>query len=92
MKYRARVTVSLKKSVLDPQGAAVRSGLVSMGFKGVAGVRIGKHMELDLVDCDSAADAARLVDEMCRKLLANPVIEEYEFEVVEVSPGEAAGR
>ncbi|MGE5484154.1 MAG: phosphoribosylformylglycinamidine synthase subunit PurS [Ignavibacteriales bacterium] len=92
MNYLARVTVSLKKSVLDPQGAAVKSGLASMGFTNVAGVRIGKHMEIDLSECDSAADAAGVVDEMCRKLLANPVIEEYEFEVVEASPGEAAGR
>jgi len=92
MNYKARITVSLKKSVVDPQGTVVKSALLTMGFGNVAGVRIGKHMEIDLADCESAAEAARMVDEMCRKLLANPVIEEYEFEVVDASNGEAAGQ
>jgi phosphoribosylformylglycinamidine synthase len=75
---KARVHVMLKDGVLDPQGEAVRHALGSLGFDGVAGVRQGKVIELDLADGTSEATVA----EMCEKLLANTVIESYRFEVI----------
>ncbi|MDG5748830.1 phosphoribosylformylglycinamidine synthase subunit PurS [Qipengyuania sp. XHP0207] len=73
---KIRVLVSLKPGVLDPQGRAVHHALEGLGFKGVEDVRIGRTIELD-VD-DSTSDAA--LDEMCRTLLANTVIENYRIE------------
>jgi phosphoribosylformylglycinamidine synthase PurS subunit len=77
---KARVQVMLKNGVLDPQGAAVRHALGTLGFDGVDGVRQGKVIELDLADTD--AEKARVrVTEMCEKLLANTVIESYAVEI-----------
>lgn len=77
---KARVHVTLKSGVLDPQGEAVRHALGSLGFDGVNEIRIGKVIELDLAETD--ADTARTqVREMCEKLLANTVIENYEVEI-----------
>ncbi len=77
---KARVHVTLKEGVLDPQGEAVRHALGSLGFEGVGGVRMGKVIELDLADSDADAARAR-VREMCEKLLANTVIETYSVEL-----------
>lgn len=77
---KARVHISLKPGVLDPQGKAIGNALTGLGFAGVAEVRQGKLIELDLVDSDPAAARAR-VEEMCRQLLANPVIENYAIEI-----------
>ena len=77
---KARVEVTLKEGVLDPQGEAVRHALGTLGFEGVGEVRIGKVIELDLVETDAAAAKAR-VGEMCEKLLANTVIEAYSVEL-----------
>ncbi|MEY8830734.1 phosphoribosylformylglycinamidine synthase subunit PurS [Sedimentitalea sp. XS_ASV28] len=74
---KARVHVMLKNGVLDPQGEAVRHALGTMGFQGVAGVRQGKVIELDLEEGTSEAD----VTAMCEKLLANTVIESYTVEM-----------
>ncbi len=79
----ARIYVTLKKSVLDPQGETVRSGLASLGFTTVQDCRVGKFLVLRLNEADAAA-AKTKVDEMCRKLLANPVIEDYVFQIDEV--------
>ena len=77
---KARVHVSLKSGVLDPQGKAVADTLARMGYGEVAGARIGKVIELDLED-GLAGDAAEArVREMCERLLANTVIERYEIE------------
>lgn len=75
---KARVHVMLKNGVLDPQGEAVRHALGSLGFEGVAGVRQGKVIELDLADGTSEAT----INQMCDKLLANTVIESYQVEVL----------
>ena len=75
---KAKVHVSLKSGVLDPQGKAVHHALAGLGFAGVNDVRIGKIVELDLAD---GTDAAQ-IDEMCRKLLANTVIENFRIETV----------
>ena len=74
---KARVHVMLKQGVLDPQGEAVRHSLGTLGFDGVAGVRQGKVIELDLADGTTEAT----VKEMCEKLLANTVIESYSIEI-----------
>ena len=73
---KVRVVVTLKPGVLDPQGKAVHKALGGLGFAGVADVRTGKLVELDVAD--DTSDAA--IEEMCRKLLANTVIENYRIE------------
>ena len=78
---KARVTIMLKDGVLDPQGEAIRHALGGLGHKGVAGVRQGKLIELDL-DASDAAQARAEVEKMCEGLLANTVIEKYSVEIV----------
>lgn len=78
---KARVHVTLKSGVLDPQGEAVRHSLGSLGFEGVEKVRQGKVIELELTETDSAKAEVK-VAEMCEKLLANTVIENYTIEIV----------
>ncbi|HQZ13479.1 MAG TPA: phosphoribosylformylglycinamidine synthase subunit PurS [Devosia sp.] len=78
---KARVTVTLKNGVLDPQGQAIQGSLKSLGFDGVNGVRQGKIFDINLVDGDPAAQEANL-RQMCEKLLANTVIENYAIEIV----------
>ena len=78
---RARVTVTLKSGVLDPQGQAITGSLKSLGFDGVAAVRQGKIFDLELGDADPA-DARMALAAMCEKLLANTVIENYAIELV----------
>ena len=77
---KARVEVTLKSGVLDPQGEAVRHALGALGFEGVGEVRIGKVIEVDLAATDAAAAKAE-VEAMCQKLLANTVIENYAVEI-----------
>ena len=77
---KARVCVTLKTGVLDPQGEAVRHALTTLGFGNVQGVRQGKVIELDLTATDRAAAEAD-VKAMCEKLLANTVIETYAVEI-----------
>jgi phosphoribosylformylglycinamidine synthase subunit PurS len=78
--FLARVYVTLKPTVNDPQGLAVRTGLHHLGFESVEAVRMGKFLEVSLRAEDEAA-ARQQVEQMCRKLLANPVIESYRFEI-----------
>jgi phosphoribosylformylglycinamidine synthase len=80
--FLARVYVTLKPTVNDPQGLTVRGGLHALGFASVESVRAGKYMEIRLDAPDRAAAEAQ-VTEMCRKLLANPVIEDFRFELDE---------
>ena len=79
--YRAQITITLKPTVLDAQGATIERALHNLGFASVDGVRMGKYIELGVEAADSDS-ARRQVDEMCQKLLANPVIEEYRIEVI----------
>jgi phosphoribosylformylglycinamidine synthase subunit PurS len=79
---KARVHITLKQGVLDPQGKAIASALQHLGFSGVGGVRQGKFIELDLQDTDKAT-AEKTVRTMCERLLANTVIEDYAVEVVQ---------
>lgn len=78
---KARVFVTLKKSVLDPQGAAVKQALEHMSLTNVQDVRIGKMIELTLDNSKPAGD--KEIKEMCEKLLANTVIEDYRYEIIE---------
>ena len=80
MTLKAKVFVTPKASVLDPQGKAVSGALHSLGYNEVEDVRIGKYMEVRISGADSAAAKSRL-DEMCRRLLANGTIEDYRFEI-----------
>ncbi len=80
--YKVKVYVTLRESVLDPQGSAVKSALHSMSYNEVQDVRIGKYMELAIEKSDRDLDV--VVKEMCEKLLANTVIEDYRYEVQEV--------
>jgi len=83
---RATVTVYPRKEILDPQGKAIRDALGRVGFDGVDDVRAGKSFAIDLSVDD--ADAAReQLDAMCKKLLANPVVEDYEIELEKDSGG-----
>jgi phosphoribosylformylglycinamidine synthase len=77
---RARVTVTLKPGVLDPQGVAIGHGLASLGFAGVASVRQGKIFDIEL-DAGDRARAKADLEAMCQKLLANTVIENYRIEL-----------
>lgn len=77
---KARVHVTLKAGVLDPQGKAIGNALAALGFAGVGEVRQGKLIELDLAETDPAQARAQ-IEAMCRELLANPVIEDYAIEL-----------
>ena len=77
---RARITITLKSGVLDPQGKAIQGALASLGFAGVEEVRQGKVIDIALDDGDAASARARL-ESMCEKLLANTVIENYAIEL-----------
>ncbi len=81
-RWQAGVTVMLKPVVNDPQGLAVEGGLQQLGYKGVSGVRVGKYIELAL-KADTEQEARDLIEAMCAKLLANPVIEDYAYVVDE---------
>ena len=83
--YLARVYVTLRPTVNDPQGLTIQSALHSLGFPEVQRVRAGKYLEIQIPDSDEARARER-VDDMCARLLANPVIEDYRFDL---SPIEA---
>ncbi len=80
MSYLARVDVMLKPGISDPQGQTIEKALPVLGYEGVTGVRVGKRIQLE-VDAPSADEAKTKVEEMCERLLANPVIESYEVSI-----------
>lgn len=77
---KAKIHVTLKPGILDPQGKAIEHALDSLGFKHAANVRVGKYIELDLPETD-VTKAEVAVKAMCEKLLANTIIEEYRYEL-----------
>lgn len=77
---KAKIHVTLKQGILDPQGKAIEHALDSLGFKNAANVRVGKYMELEVNEADKAKAEAQ-VKSMCEKLLANTIIEEYRYEL-----------
>ena len=78
---KVKVYVTLKESILDPQGSAVQGSLSKIGYAEVADVRIGKYLELTIGDTDRDIDT--IVKEMCEKVLANTVIEKFRYEIEE---------
>ncbi len=80
--FTAEVKVALKPIVSDPQGLAVKHALENLGVSGIEDVRMGKIVKITL-DAESKEKAVSTVEDMCRKLLANPIIEDYSFEVAE---------
>jgi phosphoribosylformylglycinamidine synthase PurS subunit len=82
LKWLAKVEVTLKKAILDPQGAAVESSLVTMGYENVKQVRVGKYLEL-VLDAVDREKASAQVEEMSRRLLSNPVIEDFSYIIQE---------
>ena len=77
---KAKIIVTPKKAVLDPQGKTVQNALAQMGYAGVGAVHVGKYLEIELAGADREV-ARRQIDEACHKLLSNPVIEDYRFEI-----------
>jgi phosphoribosylformylglycinamidine synthase len=85
MRWKAKIEVTLKKEVLDPQGAAVEGALQVLNYRNVRQVRVGKYMEL-LLEAPAREEAARQVEEMCRRLLTNPVIEDFSYTLLGETP------
>ncbi|MDX5327023.1 MAG: phosphoribosylformylglycinamidine synthase subunit PurS [Bacteroidota bacterium] len=82
MKFRAEINVMPLKALLDPQGKTVTASMKNVGLPEIENVRIGKHIHLEL-DADSEDAAREKVDTACKKLLANPIMESYEFQLFE---------
>ena len=80
---KAKIFVTLKNGILDPQGRAIQQSLHTLGFSTVGDVRMGKFIELDLNEPDTTS-AENTIKSMCEKLLANTVIEDYRFEILEI--------
>lgn len=81
-KFEAHINVMPLKALLDPQGKAVMIGLYNLSFKTVNNVRIGKHIFIEL-QAESKAEAEKMVNDMCHKMLTNPVVESFQFTVKE---------
>ncbi len=77
---KAKVIITLKPGLLDAQGKTIKGALESLGFRGVGEVRMGKYIEIELANGRAAA-TKRLIEQMCQKLLANPVVEQYRIEL-----------
>jgi len=82
--FLAKIKITLRKSLLDPQGKTVERSLQSLGFNNIKDTRIGKYIELS-VDADSEDTARQIVNAACQKLLANPVMEDFDFEIVNLN-------
>ena len=78
---KAKIIITPKKAVLDPQGKTVQNALAHMGYTGVTGVHIGKYIEIDFAPGTNAAAAEKALNEAAHKLLSNPVIEDYKLEI-----------
>lgn len=81
--YLAKVVIRLRESILDPQGKAVEHSLKSLGYNAILDTRIGKYVELK-IDAENKEDARILIEGACEKLLANPVMEDFSYEVEEL--------
>ena len=81
--YLSKIKVTLRKSILDPQGKALQHAIGTMNVGSVKDVRMGKYIELS-IEADSEAIAHTTTEEVCKKLLANPVMEDYHFEIEKV--------
>lgn len=77
---KAKIIITPKKAVVDPQGKTVQNALAHMGYIGVGAVHVGKYLEVELTEGDLES-ARKQIDEACHKILSNPVIEDYRFEI-----------
>jgi phosphoribosylformylglycinamidine synthase subunit PurS len=80
---KAKIIITPKKAVLDPQGKTVQTALEHMGYTGVTGVHIGKYIEIDLAPGTDKAAAEKALNDAAHKLLSNPVIEDYRLEIID---------
>ncbi len=88
-RYRLEIRVKPREGILDPQGKAIHHALHSLGWAGVLDARVGKAIDLEM-EADSPEEAVKVADEMCRRLLANPVTEDYEIGTPEAIAGAPA--
>jgi phosphoribosylformylglycinamidine synthase len=77
---KAKIIITPKRAVLDPQGKTVQTALAQMGYADIGAVHVGKYLEIELTGADKEA-ARKQIDDACHKILSNPVIEEYRFEI-----------
>ena len=77
---KAKIIITPKKAVVDPQGKTVQNALAHMGYQGVGAVHVGKYLEIELAGADTET-ARKQIDDACHKILSNPVIEDYRFEI-----------
>ena len=84
-RFEARIEVGHRPGILDPQGGVIERALPALGWANVSHVRVGKSLRLEIEATDENAARAQ-VDEMCRRLLANPVIEDYSIQIMETEP------
>jgi phosphoribosylformylglycinamidine synthase len=82
LEMKAKIIITPKKAVLDPQGKTVQDALQHMGYQGVGAVHVGKYLEIELSGSDKEA-ARKQIDEACHKFLSNPVIEDYKLEIAD---------
>jgi phosphoribosylformylglycinamidine synthase PurS subunit len=80
LSMKAKIIITPKKAVVDPQGKTVQGALEHMGYTGVGAVHVGKYLEIELTGADKEA-ARKQIDDACHKILSNPVIEDYRFEI-----------
>ena len=78
---KAKIIITPKRAVLDPQGKTVQNALAQMGYEGVAGVHVGKYLEIDLAPGTDRSVAQKALDEACHRFLSNPVFEDYRLEI-----------
>ena len=83
MKFQAEIDVMPKKEILDPQGKAVTGSMKNLGLAEIQNIRIGKHISLE-IDADSAETASAKVDQACKNLLANLIMESYSFKIEQI--------
>ncbi|MDR2835245.1 MAG: phosphoribosylformylglycinamidine synthase subunit PurS [Bacteroidales bacterium] len=83
MKYIAEINIMPQKALLDPQGKAVLSSANKNGFINITNVRIGKNIEIE-IEAGNKNDAAQIIDDLCKQILINPVIESYKFNIIEI--------
>jgi phosphoribosylformylglycinamidine synthase len=79
--FTAKIKITLRKTILDPQGKTVEHSLKSLGYDNISGTRIGKYIEMK-IDTASRQEAEKIAGESCKRLLSNPVMEDYEFEII----------
>ena len=82
LEMKAKIIITPKKAVLDPQGKTVQDALQHMGYQGVGAVHVGKYLEIELSGSDRET-ARKRIDEACHKFLSNPVIEDYKLEIAD---------